>query len=184
VEGVSEDVSLPQFLIRPASAGDATRVREIYAPHIEGSFVSFETVVPTAEEMAARIADFSRYGWLVYEVDGQVLGYAYASPHRARAAYQWCCEVSAYLAPEARGQGVGTALYRELFARLRARGLVNAYAGITLPNAASVGFHESLGFKLVGVYEKIGYKLGAWHDVGWWALRLGEGTGEQPRLSS
>ncbi len=170
--------------VREARAADAEALIEIYRPHIEESSVSFELEVPSAAEMRARIADYSRYGWLVYEIGGKVVGYAYGSPHRARAAYRWCCEVSAYLAPEAQGHGVGALLYRILFDRLRAKGLVNAYAGITLPNDVSAGFHESLGFKPIGVYEKIGFKFGRWHDVGWWSLRLQEPEGEprEPRL--
>ena len=110
--------------------------------------------------------------WLVWEEDGRVLGYAYASGHRARAAYQWCVEVSVYVHPDARRGGIARRLYTELFERLREQGFYNAYAGITLPNPASVGFHEAMGFRPIGVYPKIGYKFGRWHDVGWWSLRL------------
>ena len=109
-----------------------------------------------------------------------MLGYAYASAHRARAAYQWSADVSAYVHQAARRRGVGQALYTSLFQILFEQGFYNAYAGITLPNPASVRLHESLGFKLVGVYQQVGYKLGAWHDVGWWQLTVRTRNNEVP----
>jgi L-amino acid N-acyltransferase YncA len=115
-----------------------------------------------------------RMPWLVCEHRGELLGYAYASPHRVRAAYQWSVDVSVYIHAQARRSGVGRGLYRSLFALLTLQGFYHAYAGITLPNPASVGLHESLGFQPVGVYRSVGYKLGAWHDVGWWQLALQE----------
>jgi phosphinothricin acetyltransferase len=105
-----------------------------------------------------------------------MLGYVYASPHRARAAYCWSVDVSVYTSSKYRRQGVGRALYTSLFACLRLQGLYNAYAGITLPNPGSVGLHESFGFDLVGIYREVGYKSGQWHDVGWWQMAL------QPRI--
>jgi len=102
----------------------------------------------------------------------ELQGYAYASAHRTRAAYQWSVDVSVYVRADVRRAGVGRAVYRSLFALLAVQGYYNAYAGITLPNPASVGLHESLGFHPVGVYGAVGYKLGAWHDVGWWHLSL------------
>jgi phosphinothricin acetyltransferase len=106
--------------------------------------------------------------WVVYEVEAQVVGYAHASVYRARPAYQWSVEVSVYLHERWRGQGIGRALYTSLFALLRLQGFFNVYAGITLPNAASVALHERMGLRPLGVYQQVGYKLGAWHDVGWW----------------
>jgi phosphinothricin acetyltransferase len=128
---------------------------------------------PTAEQMAARIATTLTYApWLVLERDGQVVGYVYASKHRERAAYQWSVDVSAYTDPRFQRQGIGAALYRTLFALLRVQGFYAAHAGITLPNPPSVAFHEALGFRPIGVYPQVGYKLGAWRDVGWWQLAL------------
>jgi phosphinothricin acetyltransferase len=125
-----------------------------------------------------------QYPWLVCEAAGDVLGYVYASKHRERAAYQWSVDVSAYTHPRARRSGVGRALYTSLFALLRLQGFYNAYAGITLPNEASVGLHEALGFRPVGVYAAVGYKLGGWHNVGWWQLALRERAGApQPPTS-
>jgi phosphinothricin acetyltransferase len=161
-------------VIRPANAArDAIACAAIYAPFVRESAVSFEEAVPDADTVAARIVRLSAtHAWLVEERDGRVVGFAYGSPHRERAAYRWACEVSVYIDAEHRGRGIGRALYEELFARLRAQRFHVACAGITLPNDASVGLHESLGFEPVGVYRGIGWKAGAWRDVGWWQLRL------------
>ncbi len=112
--------------------------------------------------------------WLVWHEDGGVRGYAYASMHRERAAYQWSADVSAYVAAEYRGRRIGKTLYEKLLRILRLQGYQNAYAGITLPNAASVALHESVGFAPVGVYRGVGFKMGGWRDVGWWHCSLRE----------
>jgi L-amino acid N-acyltransferase YncA len=160
-------------MIRLATSDDAPQIAAIYRPFCEENCVSFELEAPAAAEMAARIAKIGgRFPWLVDDRGGVVAGYAYASPHRERAAYRWVVEVTVYIHEKFRGQGVGRALYTELFKRLRDQGLFKAYAGILIPNPASQGFHESMGFKLVGVYEKVGYKMGAWLDVGWWVYSI------------
>ncbi len=160
-------------MIRLAEKEDAPQIAAIYRPFCEDSCVSFETEAPDAPEVAARIERIRRrLPWLVDERDGRIAGYAYASPHRERAAYRWVVEVTIYIHEAHRGRGVGRALYAELFDRLRGQGLFKAYAGILVPNPASQAFHEALGFKPVGVYRKVGYKLGAWRDVGWWELAL------------
>jgi phosphinothricin acetyltransferase len=163
---------------------DAVACAAIYAPHVEGSAVSFEERAPGAEEMAARIEHYaSTHAWLVAEHEGQVVGYAYATAFNERPAYRWSASVSVYVAAGSRGRGVGRALYEALFERLRERGFHMAGAGITLPNEASVALHESLGFEPVGVNREIGWKRGAWHDVGWWQLELapaGEGPPSEP----
>lgn len=164
---------------------DAAACAAIYAPHIESSAVSFEERAPDAGEMAARIErSRASHAWLVAERDGEVLGYAYATAFNERPAYRWSAGVSVYIGESARGQGVGRALYNALFERLRERGFRMACAGVTLPNEASVGLHESLGFERVGVNREIGWKHGAWHDVGWFQLELapaGEGPPPEPR---
>jgi L-amino acid N-acyltransferase YncA len=152
---------------------DAASCAAIYAPSVEENVTSFEERAPDADEMAMRIAAYSAtHPWLVAEDRGEVVGYAYACPFQERPAYRWSTSVSVYIATERLGQGLGRALYTELFARLRRQGFRNACAGITLPNAASVGLHESLGFELVGVNREVGWKNGAWRDVGWWQLEL------------
>jgi phosphinothricin acetyltransferase len=160
-------------MIRPVRKGDAPQIAEIYRPYCENSCISFEEVAPGAAEMADRIEKVSRrYPYLVDEVDGAITGYSYASSHRERAAYRWSVESTIYIHERFHGRGIGRALYTELFGRLRRQGLVKAYAGILVPNPPSQGFHESMGFTLVGIYRKVGYKLGAWRDVGWWELTL------------
>jgi phosphinothricin acetyltransferase len=165
-------------VIRLARPEDAVEVAAIYAPFVTGSATSFEYAPPDAAEMAARIASTLAYApYLVFESGAEVLGFAYASKHRERAAYQWSVDVSVYTHDRARRQGVGRALYTSLFALLRLQGFYTAHAGISLPNPASVGLHEALGFRPVGVYRSVGFKRGAWHDVGWWQLALRERTG-------
>jgi L-amino acid N-acyltransferase YncA len=156
-------------LMRLARPEDAPALQAIYAPVVATTAISFELAPPTVAEMAERVqATQTRWPWLVAEADGTPIGYAYASRHRERAAYQWSVDVSAYIHEQWRGQGVGRALYTALFALLRAQGYINVYAGIALPNPGSVGLHEAMGLRPVGIYQRVGFKLGAWHDVGWW----------------
>jgi len=162
------------FATRAATPSDAQAIAAIYRPYVTDTVISFEIEPPDAGEMARRMAAPPSLPWLVAERDGRLVGYAYASAHRARAAYRWGADVSVYLADAERGRGTGRALYTELFATLRDLGYVAAYAGITLPNPASVGLHEAMGFRLVGVYRGVGYKRGGWHDVAWWQLPLAD----------
>lgn len=173
---------MPGLKIRDADpARDAAGCAAIYAPHVEGSPVSFEERAPDATEMAARIERYAAgHAWLVAEREGEVVGYAYATAFNERPAYRWSTSVSVYVAEGARGKGVGRALYEALFDRLRDRGFRMACAGITLPNGASVGLHESLGFELVGVNREIGWKQGAWRDVGWYQLELTPASADPP----
>jgi phosphinothricin acetyltransferase len=161
------------MLIRMATAADAGAVRAIYAPVVESTATSFELTVPSRDEMAARITDRQpAYPWLVADDAGTVAGYAYAGRFSARPAYGWSVETSVYIADAARGHGVGRALYAALLAVLTAQGYRRAMAGIALPNPASVRLHERAGFVPAGVYRSVGWKLGAWHDVGWWQRGL------------
>lgn len=165
--------------IRLASPLDAGHMLEVYAPYIRGTAITFENEVPSVEEFARRVAEvLERFPWLACEEDGRVIGYAYARPHRARHAYQWSAETSIYVAEGRRRGGMGSALYGALLGILRVQGLFNAYAGITLPNEESTGFHERFGFRRVGTYRSVGYKQRAWRDVSWWHLRLAELPGE------
>ena len=162
-------------MIRLATPADGPALAAIYDPVVEKTAISFEIAAPGAAEMQRRVEQILQFApWLVEaeERDGQVRGYAYASRHRERAAYQWCVDVAVYVGEAHRGQGIGAALYRALFPLLRAQNFYVAHAGITLPNAASVRLHESAGFRPIGIYRGVGYKMGAWHDVGWWQLEL------------
>jgi phosphinothricin acetyltransferase len=167
--------------VRVATGDDAAAIAAIYAPVVRDTPISFELEPPTVEQMRRRVLDtLAVRPWLVCERGGELLGYAYAASHRERAAYQWCVETSVYVAAGARRQGVGRRLYAELLPLLARQGYVHAYAGITLPNASSVALHEALGFRPIGVYRGIGYKLGAWHDVGWWDYLLPGGVSPGP----
>ena len=160
--------------VRVASAADATSIAAIYAPYVVGTAVSFEDEPPSATEMADRISStLQTHPYLVY--DGGVLGYAYAGPHAGRAAYRWSCDVSAYVADRCRQRGIGKALYTKLLELLARQGFHSAFAGIALPNEGSVSLHEAIGFVHLGTYREVGFKHGAWHDVGWWRRSLAEG---------
>jgi len=177
------------LLIRHADADwDAGPCAAIYAPFVRDSAVSFERYAPDADELARRIARISlTHPWLVAEGTpadpddaAAIIGFAYAGPHRQRAAYRWAADVSVYVHAGQRRRGVGRALYRALLGLLLRQGLLVACAGITLPNDASVALHESLGFMPVGVYRRIGFKAGAWRDVGWWQLALAAPADREP----
>lgn len=161
--------------IRLATIEDAAQIASIYSHFVLNTPVSFESKAPDEFEMQARITDgLDRYPWFVYDIDGQVAGYAYASRHRARHHYQWSVDVTVYVDRQWRRQGIGAALYKSLLSVLPLQGYVSAYAGITLPNQGSIALHESMGFTPVGVYRNVGYKLGRWHDVGWWQKTFAE----------
>jgi L-amino acid N-acyltransferase YncA len=152
--------------IRLATNADAESIAAIYGHYVTDTAISFEYVPPTAEQMAQRLANvLSKHPWLVYERAGEVLGYAYASQHQERAAYQWSVNVSVYLQHGLARQGIGRGLYVSLLGLLRLQGFYKAFAGLTLPNPASEGLHRALGFSSVGVYHDAGYKFGQWHDV-------------------
>jgi phosphinothricin acetyltransferase len=160
---------------------DAAAVAAIYRPSVENGLASFEEVAPDAAEMAARIRrTLTRTPWLVADEDDAVVGYAYAGPHHERPGYRWSVSISVYVADPARGRGIGHALYDELLSILRLQGFVNVYAGITLPNPPSVALHEGIGMRRIGVYERVGFKLGAWRDVAWYGLRLADPDGAPP----
>jgi phosphinothricin acetyltransferase len=162
--------------IRLARREDGEAAAGIYGSIVRETAISFETTPPTAAEMAARIAGVNRdHAWLVAEEGVSVLGYVYAGKHRDPGAYAWSTNTSVYLRKDARGKGLGRALYRALFKVLKAQNYRTAFAGIALPNAASVRLHESIGFTHLGTYVRVGFKFGRWHDVGWWQLPLAEG---------
>ncbi|HEU5348675.1 MAG TPA: arsinothricin resistance N-acetyltransferase ArsN1 family B [Ktedonobacterales bacterium] len=163
------------MIIRIARPHDTPAITAIYAPVVKDTGISFEMIPPTEDEIAQRLTKtLAQFPWLVADAGGVVVGYAYASKHRERAAYQWASDVSVYVHKDWRGKGIGVTLYTALFTILRAQGYFNVYAGITLPNPASVALHEAMGMIPVGIYRHVGYKAGAWHDVGWWQGTLQE----------
>ena len=167
--------------IRLAHASDGAAVAGIYRPAVTDNATSFEVDAPDAAEMARRIdTTLERTPWLVFEQRGVVVGYAYAGRHRERAAYQWSVEVSAYVHEHARRAGIARRLYGALFDLLTLQEYRTALAGITLPNDASVGLHRALGFAPVGVFERVGYKFGRWHDTYWLARPLAPHSSDPP----
>jgi phosphinothricin acetyltransferase len=166
--------------IRLASLDDAEQVQAIYAPYCHTP-ISFESEPPSVAEMRGRLAKvLGQYPWLLSEDGGEARGYVYATQHRERAAYRWSVDTTVYVRQGRQRRGVGRALYTSLLAVLPLQGYVNAYPGVTLPNPASVGLHEAMGFHLVGVYQQVGFKYGAWHDVAWFQRPLQPRPGEPP----
>lgn len=164
----SHPMSSESITIRPARISDAATMLAIYAPFVEQTSISFEVQVPSLEEFSDRIHKYlSTHICLVAELLGQVVGYAYGSPHRGRCAYRWSTETSVYVSPEHHRLGVGRQLYVELLCQLASLGFCNAFARVALPNPASVEFHMELGFVPIGTFPRAGYKFGRWHDVRW-----------------
>ena len=162
--------------MRDATPDDAAACAAVYAPYVAGTAVTFELEPPDAGEMARRIAAAQVvHAWLVLVEDGHVVGYAYGGPFKERAAYRFACEVSVYLRAGLRRTGAGRALYAELLPRLEELGYRTAVAGMTLPNPASEGLHRACGFLPAGTFRRVGWKLGAWHDVAWMQRTLGDG---------
>jgi L-amino acid N-acyltransferase YncA len=168
--------------IRVAAPADAPAITAIYAPMVANTSISFELSPPEESEMRERIVKtLASLPWLVSEDrHGRIDGYAYASRHRDRPAYQWSVDVTAYVREDSRRTGVGRRLYQVLLTELTALGYCQAFAGIALPNTASIALHESMGFEPIGVYRRVGFKLGAWRDVGWWQKQLGEAAQPEP----
>jgi L-amino acid N-acyltransferase YncA len=161
------------FTIRLLHEHDAAGTLEVYRPYVEDTAISFEYETPSLEEWKNRISHITaEYPWLVCEHNGQVIGYAYASKHRTRTAYSWAVESTVYLSDKFHRLGIARILYEALFEVLRLQGYVNVYAGITMPNIKSEEFHKALGFYELGLFKKIGYKFGAWHDTKWLQLHL------------
>lgn len=167
--------------IRLAEEKDCSAMLAIYAPYITGSTASFEYEVPNEAEFWQRIQKIVvKTPWIVCEWDGQIAGYAYAGPHRSREAYSWSTELSVYVHPDFRKRNIATALYKTCVAILKLQGYCNILAGIALPNPGSEAFHRHFGFKSVGIYEKVGYKFGAWRNTHWMQLFIGDET-QKPR---
>jgi len=164
-----------QIEIRLITENDAQAVLDIYAPYVRDTIISFEYEIPTLEDFALRIkTNITEYPWLVCLQNDKIIGYAYASKHRYRTAYQWSSEVSIYLSEEIHGKGIARVLYEALFSILQLQGYFNMFAGIGMPNEKSEGFHKALGFEEIGVFKKIGYKFGNWHDTKWFQRDLAD----------
>ena len=156
---------------------DAAAILRIYAPYIVETAVTFETEIPSEPEFEERVRGIvNQFPYLVVEIDGKIVGYAYAHRQAERAAYAWNADLSIYLAQAWRHKGLGMPLYVLLIELLTMQGYVNLYAVITAENEASVAMHRKMGFREIGLHERTGFKFGRWHDVVWMARRTGEGT--------
>ena len=163
-----------ELAIRLAREADAPELLKIYEPYVQNTVITFEYEVPSVSEFAARIRHtLERFPYLVASLGGEIVGYAYASPFKSRAAYDWAVETSIYMNKGLRGRGVGTTLYRALEAELGRMHILNLNACIAYPNPESVCFHEKFGYKMVGRFTRSGYKLGAWHDIVWMEKSIG-----------
>lgn len=171
--------------IRPVKPDDASALATIYAHYVEHGVATFEEEAPDAAEMAERIAAvLPAYPWLVAERGGRIVGYAYGRPYHPRAAYRWTVETAIYLAPDQRRTGAGRPLYEALLDELSDRGFVSAIAAITVPNAESTRFHEKQDFVSIGTMEGVGFKHGAWRNVGYYQLALGPRSVPPPKLTA
>ena len=170
-------------MIRPATPADAGAIAAIYNHYVATSIATFEEEPVPTTELASRMAAVEAAGlpWLVAVGDGEagLDGYAYATRWRGRSAYRFSCEITVYLAPEARGRGVASTLYTELFALLEAKGMHLVIGGIALPNDASVALHERFGMTKVAHFHEVGFKFGRWVDVGFWERRLDRSGGSK-----
>ena len=163
--------------VRLATGADGAAIAAIYAPYVRETAISFDVEPPSAEEMARRVTSaLELYPFLVFDDGREVAGYAYGSAHRAKPAYRWSVETTVYTPRHLHRRGIGRALYAELLDLLTRQGFHSAFAGIVPPNPASVGLHEAMGFSYIGTFPEIGFKLGRYHDLGWWRRTLAEGT--------
>jgi len=154
------------LIIRIATLDDAQAILDIYTPYIVNTAITFEFDLIPLEAFKERMKKvMSKYPWLVCELEGKVIGYAYASMYRERAAFNWDCECSVYIAEEAHRKGIATILYTKLFEYLKLQGLYNIYAFITYPHDSSIQLHKKFGFTEVGIFKKTGYKMGKWWDL-------------------
>ena len=160
-------------MIRPATEKDIPEILSIYGPYVETSTATFEYDVPCLRSFTQRFYDITaQFPWLVWEEDGKILGYAYASAPYSRAAYRWCAEPSIYLRPEATGKGIGQKLYAVLEWILDKQGYQVLYALVTTENSGSIRFHEKMGYFSRVDFTDCGYKFGRWLGVTWMEKRI------------
>jgi|SRR5688572_11002407 len=163
----------PDYKIRLVTESDVHSVLDIYKYYVENTIISFEYEPPTAEEYVQRIiTNTAKYPWLVIQYKNSIIGFAYGSTHRYRSAYQWSPESTIYMSPGFQTRGLGKVLYKTLFSLMKLQGYFNVFAGVGLPNEKSIAFHKSMGFEEIGIFNKIGYKQGNWHDTHWFQLTI------------
>lgn len=156
-------------MIRNAVNTDSKSISEIYNYYVKNTIITFEEDEVSEDEMAHRINSVSeKYPWIVYEENGEVLGYAYAGEWKSRCAYRFSVEVSVYVKNGFTGKKIGTLLYSELIKKLSETKVHSLIAGISLPNEGSIAIHEKFGFEKIGQFVEVGYKFNKWIDVGYW----------------
>lgn len=164
-----------KMVLRQARPEDAEAVLAVYAPYIRNTNITFEYEVPAVEEFRKRMEEIMEgYPYLICEEEGKMAGYAYAHRYKERAAYQWDAELSVYLRPEYARRGIGRAFYTALMEILKEQNVRNVYGIVTSPNPPSEALHRSMGFRLFGVSQRTGYKLGKWIDVSGFERALGD----------
>ena len=165
--------------VRSVRFEDAYSILEIYAPYVSDTSITFEIDVPSIKEMQKRVKNISSvFPWFVYEEGNEIKGYAYATKHRERAAYRWSVDFTVYVRMDSQHRGIGKTLFSKLIESVSVLGYYNAFGVITIPNDKSIALHESFGFINAGIKKNCGYKLGKWHDVGVWQLKLRDAEGE------
>lgn len=177
-----------EVLIRVAKPEDAQALLSIYAPYVEQTAITFEYIVPSVEEFRKRIENtLKKYPYLVAERNGEIIGYAYAGPFKAKAAYSWSVETSIYLKSGEKRRGLGRRLYEELEERLKKQGILNLYACIAYPETEdehltkdSVYFHEKMGYRIIGTFYQCGYKFHRWYHMVWMEKMIGKHLEHQP----
>ena len=175
--------SIAKISLRLANDSDAFAIADIFRPIVETTATSFSTEAITSQSIGVKMREVQPVlPWLVGEIGGDLVGYAYAAKHRSLGAYQWSVETSIYVSPQFHRRGIATRLYSAMLKMLKKQGFYNAYAGITLPNPASVILHEAIGFKKFCEFQNVGFKLGRWHDVGWWRFALQDRFADQPNV--
>lgn len=169
--------------LRIAEKADMARLTEIYAYYVEETNVTFEYVAPTVEEFTGRYEQIiKKYPYVVAEVDGTIMGYAYANTFKARTAYDWGVETTVYLDKDFQGHGVGGALYIELEKHLKKQNILNLYASVTYPYPLSIDFHEKMGYRKIAHLKNSGYKFGKWHDMTWMEKNIGDHLDDMPNV--
>lgn len=176
-----------KITIRDAELRDAGRILEIYTYYVKNTAITFEYDVPSLDEFRARMSNtMKKYPYLVIEQSGVICGYAYAGVFKARAAYDWACEMTVYIAHDWLKLGLGRKIYEALEAALEKMGILNLYACVAYPQCDdeyltdnSYKFHEHLGFAKTGEFHKCGYKFGRWYDMVWMEKFIGEHNSDQ-----
>lgn len=168
-------------IIRNGTLEDTAELLDIYNYYVKHTSFTFDVKEPTFEEYRKKISDISNvYPWIVCELDNKIVGFAYASAHKPRCAYDWSADATIYLKSDVQSKGIGAKLYEVLFDQLKKQNIYNVYAGITVPNEKSIALHKKFGFEKIAVYKNVGFKLGKWSDVAWYHLQLIEITNNPP----